>query len=132
WSGGRSTNKSRVVVSVTVRLGRRTWTGFRTPVTPTLLSRNEFVTFSPCTSFGIGSTLGGLRYRRLKSCPSHFGIRCPVRPSLSGLQVEPTDQVLRTFLAISACRALHRLRIAIQATLETANPPNKTNAASQT
>src|SRR3989441_12380691 len=71
WSGGRSTNRSSVVVSVSVRLGRRTWTGFTTPVTPTLLSRNEFVTFSPCTSFGMGSTRGALPSRRLKTCRSN-------------------------------------------------------------
>src|SRR2546428_4253958 len=75
WSGGRSTNKSRVVVNVSVRLGRRTWTGFTTPVTPTLLSRNEFVTFSPCTSFGMGSTRGALPSRRLKTCRSDLRIR---------------------------------------------------------
>src|SRR5439155_20519954 len=93
WSWGRSASNRRVVVSVTGRLGRRTWTGLTTPLTATFVRRNELVTFSPCTSFGMGSTRGGLRYRRVKSCPSNFGILCPVPPSLSVLQGEPTDQV---------------------------------------
>src|SRR2546430_16416922 len=67
WFGGRSTNTSRVVVSVTARLGRRTWTGLTTPVTPTLFNRNELATFSPCTSFGMESTRGALGSRRLKT-----------------------------------------------------------------
>src|SRR2546426_1719770 len=68
WSCGRSTNKSSVVVRVTARFGRRIWTGFTTPVTPTLFNRNPFATRSLWTSFGIDSTRPGLPARMLKTC----------------------------------------------------------------
>src|SRR6266545_5150202 len=79
WFGGRSTKTSSVVVSVTERFGRRTWTGFTTPVTPTLFSRYVVCTRSFCTSFGmvrprppygpVGLKLAGLDLQRLPLAP---------------------------------------------------------------